>query len=387
MKLRKSKKGLSAVKAIIIILILGALGTGGYFGYFLYLEPIINPYGKLIPEGLKLYARGADADSFIILKKDQDVSRVLKGLPVPSQFSDFKSAIIMVSAAKQTVVAVAEFDSKEGATAFFENTRNLNKSDIEIDFEQKENIVIISYGKGLTAFSGLLIDNPNIKLIDPTMADSQVIIALDVVKLAEIATLPDSILKIMKPETKASDKTPGTESPKVTITSPGNSLEVLAKNSFFYLRLRDDNLTAKLVVNLLPKNEISNSPAKKIVSIWDSNIDIPNIEKNYDEHVGMISEGIPELQDELDQLIKPVEGATVKADFREATLNINFNASFSKLEKYVTQFFTASITGAPSPAEVTAPTQQTATQQIVTPQIDTQQTTSPVKKPRVKRTP
>ena len=111
------KKGFSIIAMFIIILVLAGLGFGGYYAYNNYIAPMLNPNNAFIPENLKAFAKGSDADIFVIFNdKEEKISTLLKlaGIPEENNIA-MKSGLVIVKNSTQCAAAVFEFDSNEKA--------------------------------------------------------------------------------------------------------------------------------------------------------------------------------------------------------------------------------------------------------------------------------
>jgi len=179
------KKGFSIIAMFIIILVLAGLGFGGYYAYNNYIAPMLNPNNAFIPENLKAFAKGSDADIFVIFNdKEEKISTLLKlaGIPEENNIA-MKSGLVIVKNSTQCAAAVFEFDSNEKAAnvkTLIEN--NVSKNSIptfNYKIEQKDTILTIDVNEGFKGLSGNLTDNPLFKNLDLTHLEDQLIIAVN----------------------------------------------------------------------------------------------------------------------------------------------------------------------------------------------------------------
>lgn len=322
--LYSSQPGFSVIKGILTILILAGLGVGGYFGYTLYLSPLLNPYAKLLPEGLKEYVKGANADAFVVYKKDQELEDNLKKLPAEMLVANsVQSAVAVVQAKNKGVAVYIEFSS--------ENEANLAKSFIEtnskdipvpLKLDLKQNVLIVGQGLGEDAFYGSLLENPNIGRIDKERLADQLIAYVNIANLSELnsllpsmtGTLPVSASPSDAPADQAMVRTahaqsgllvpaeseataditlsassdPATTESTVTSSMMSNFLQ----DATIYLRLKDGVLSTQITVNILPKTELANSIVVQTVLKDMSQADM---EKAYDDSLAEFSKSVPDL--------------------------------------------------------------------------------------------
>ena len=182
MKQIKTRAGFSAVMVIIIVLLLAGLGVGGYFAYTQLILPGLNPYNKIIPEDLKAYDLGKNADGFLVYKLDKDLQSLYTQTGVNTEAEKVKAAIAYYSSQDQSAAVIIQFSSKDIADLAVK-ALNDQKASAKNEFslmpefkvDQKDSVMIVTLGKGLSAFQGTLSENPEISKIDQTMVDSQLI--------------------------------------------------------------------------------------------------------------------------------------------------------------------------------------------------------------------
>jgi type II secretory pathway pseudopilin PulG len=361
----KTRKGFSLVAIIILLLVLAGLGVGGYYAYNNYVKPILNPYAKLIPEGLNEYAKGADADGFIVIRKDAELEKILRAYPfLPAMVYDFQSGLILVKSSSQTAVAVLQFSNSTSAKALSDLiTPQTQQSSLKINLDQKDKYLIASYGGNLDSFTGSLLDNPNVKKLDTTLLDSQIIVGLDIMKMQEASTIPFSIINssmsgiensglstsilssahaqgLISPTdapSKISEVTGSQGSAQQLALTSMNYLIGYSKNCFIYLRLKNDNLTGKITVNFMAKNEIASSPLVKKMLNTGTSTPGADLEKAYDEAIKNFKDNLPELQKQADEMQKQIPGSSAKVTFNDTTLEMSVDAPLSELQKLATQ--------------------------------------------------
>ena len=125
------KKGFSIVALFIIIFVLTVLGFGGYYAYNKVMAPSLDPNSAFIPEGLKDYAKGADAELFVIFNdKNEDIKNLLKTTGIPDEYNlGLKSGILLAKNSAKCAAAALEFDTLEraaNAKTLIENSNQEN---------------------------------------------------------------------------------------------------------------------------------------------------------------------------------------------------------------------------------------------------------------------
>lgn len=353
---QKPRKGFAPVIIVMIVLAVSVAGVGGYFAYSNLIAPMLNPYAGLIPDGLKEYAKGANADGFIVIKKNDEIGKIIKGYPIlPAMVNDIQSVLVLMKASTQTIVAIAQFSDKDSAKAVADLIKS-QESWLKIKLEQKDKVIIASVDGDMTTFTGSLLDNPNIKNLDPAFVDSQLIVSLDTTKMTEATSIPFNLLNSLnygggEPSASAfliahaqadfeqsapsrvNIATDEESSARQTAMTSMNYLFALSKNCFIYLRLKGDNLSGKMVVNFMAKNEIAASPLVTVLKSSGVSGSTADLEKAYDEAIKGLKDNLPELQKQADTMQKQLPGSNVKIAFEGTTLQMNFNAPFSELQK------------------------------------------------------
>jgi len=363
----KSKKGLSAVIIIIIILIIAALGAGGYFAYTNYIEPMMNPYSKLIPAGLKEYAKGKNAEAFVIIKNDQDIKdEITKSSPeAAAQANTFEAAIAVVNTTKLSGAIVMLFSTPEKATELKTMAESQKQSGaVTFTFEQKDKVLIASFGGGLDAMEGPLLDNPAIKKLDPTMLDSQLIAYAATSQMAAIGSMlenaftggiqsalgasveeafiptahaqaqglinPNDVPQIDKAVIGPSDMIAN----PLMLLSTGMTLAAFMDDATIYARYKNMVFDIKVDIMFLEKNALTSAPLIRSF-VKEDTTKITAMEKSYDDTFASIQPLTAELQKLLDEQTKSLPGSTAKLSYDNLKLTLAINFPKDLAEKQV----------------------------------------------------
>lgn len=373
MKTKSSFRGFSVVTVLIIIFVLAGLGVGGYFAYTNYVAPMLNPYAKLIPEGLKAYDLGKNADGFFVYKKDKELDDLFNQIPATGQqLTMVESAIGYFSSKDQSGAIVVQFSSKDAATlATTTILAQKPKSGSPgimptFDAEQKDNIVIVSLGKGLQAFQEPLSENPDIKNIDPKTTDSQLIMYLNHDKSPESTMLLFALantlassgpMSMTQPSqntivnsahaqglinpgdapSRISQATGGQESARQMILTAFNGFLSFAKDTTIIVRYKNQNLNATITTNLTPKEKLSTSGAVKLIQQMNGTTDIKEIEKTYDAMTSPVNRYKPFIDASLKELTKSLPNSKATFNFEKDTMQFEITMPSSDLQILINQ--------------------------------------------------
>ena len=313
--------GFSVVKLILVIVILAGVGVGGYFAYGKFIVPMLNPYAKLIPEGLQKYAVGKNADAFIFYRKDQELQNNLMKLPAEVvMVNQVKSGLVMIQGSSQSVVAYVEFDNAGNAgQAKSLIDENIKKSGAVVPVEYSVNlentVLILTAGLGKTAFNGALMDNPNMLKIDKDLMDSQLIFYSNNANLPQVSalmgTLPignmgpissNNVLNVAHAQGtgflsntdnsgRIATAVGGEVDSQNVLTSPFGVTNFL-KDSIFYLRLKNGTVDAKWRFNFLAKNELDSS---SLLKVFTAKMTQKDLQKSYDTAMKQFKTSVPDL--------------------------------------------------------------------------------------------
>lgn len=362
MKTSSPLRGFSVVKLIIIVVLLAGLGAGGYFGYAMYLAPMLNPYSKLIPENLKQYAKGKDADMFFVYKKDAAIDALIKKLPdQASVANDVLNSVMVTKVSTQSMAFIVEFSSADKAQntkQFIEDsTKNATSSAPPVSTELHNNILIINIGQGLNSFTGQLQDNPDITNIDKTMLDNQFIAEINNSVIAEASSsFPGLISKISSQEAKdiaaltlppmitsahAQGFISAEDNPTAIQASPEESANNnaamslgmsmgFAKNTTVYLKIQSNIIKSKVNINMMNKDEISSSFFTKS-SVYKN--DPTALASLYDSTIKQLQTSIPDLQKNMSMLKLFVPSFDAKIDLTDNIFTLNAQISIDDLTK------------------------------------------------------
>jgi len=303
------QKGFSVVKVIIILVIIAALGVGGYFAYNNYFVNFLNPNAGFIPEDLKEYAKGENADIFIILNdKDEQINNLAQNFDLPEEFMfDLKSGIIISDSSEQCGLSVFKFNSLESA----DNAKKLIENNlatelgpmVETKIEQKDTVIILDGNDGMNCLSGSLMDNHVFKNLDPEYIDNQLILALDNQELIELLMIFGGGLNTIMmganiPTAHAQLINPGDTPDSISYTpesSAGNSLRTIlrpvtgfilaAESTILYSEVKDSNMNMTLKVKLLEESEIEKSTIFSTMSEIESEELFNELDKFFNEDI------------------------------------------------------------------------------------------------------
>lgn len=330
-----TQNGMSAIKAIILIVVLAGLGAGGYFGYTNYLAPMLNPYAKLLPEGLKEYVKGANADAFVVYKKDQELEDNLKKLPPEMMVANsVQSAVLVVQVKNKGMVAYIEFGSENEATMAKSYMEGNVQDNPDYKFDLRGNVLVMGEGLGEEAFYGSLLENPNIGRINKDRLEDQLIAYVDIANLSELSGMLPAMtgtLPISVSDAETSDmalvRTAHAQSGFVTTSDNGSEaglsepmatdgmesglpdsaissamMSNFLKDATLYLRLKDGILSSEITFNILPKAELANS---SLVTSTMKDVGPAELEKTYDQSLAEFTKSVPDLN-RLAGLVKMV---------------------------------------------------------------------------------
>lgn len=342
-------KGFSIVKTLIIVAVVAAVGTGGYFAYSKYIAPNLNPYAKFIPVGLQKIEYGKTADSFLILKKDQEITNFLKKLPIPADINDsvnsFEGGVILIGS-DNTGAVFLQFTNEASAKkvydlAFAQN--QVKEATQAYPLKQNGNILIIGKQTDLDKMKGPFLENPGLGNLDPLMADKQIIAFFDNTKHFEInqslfglfnsniegliQTNANQAAPSATPETTkessfipkaqaqgflsptdnpsaVSGATGGASSPETQALQTISKLFYFLKNTTVYLGLKNNNFDSRIAIALLNEKEIPDFV--KMMNEKYGKDTIGTLDKalaDYKDSMQQASLQIPELQKKINQLL------------------------------------------------------------------------------------
>ncbi len=333
------KPSSSHMSPAIIFIGLIVLAVLGYFGYTYFLAPMMNPYAALMPAGLEKHVQGANADAFIVYKKDLELEEQLKNLPTELLVGNsVQSAVVVLQGESQSVAAYVEFTSEDEATlakSFMES--NLEDVSEPITLDLRENVLVVGVGLGEQVFSGSLLDNPNISRIDAERLTDQFILYVNNTNIPELnqmlpeipnllgMTIPLDSENVVIIETahaqsdfldtsdlETFDSVSVEDSSSTGFLQPSDGPDTFSeesssslgpeimsnflKDTVIYIRLKEGVLSSKIVFNILPKDELSNTVLADFVKEGsddeDSNNDIEGI---YDASLEQFAASIPDL--------------------------------------------------------------------------------------------
>jgi hypothetical protein len=369
MNIHKTRKGFSAIIIIIIILVLAGLGAGYYFFYDDYVAPLLNPYAKLIPKGLSAYAKGKNAEAFIIIRNDPEIKdAIIKSSPQSAdQVNSFDGAIAVVNTTKLSGAIVMLFNTPEKAAELKTTAESqVQSGPVTFTFEQKDKVLIASFGGGLDAMEGPLLDNPAVKKLDPAMMDSQVVAYAAISQMGIIGDAMGSMLTggiggpgnlssvdeadvpIAHAQATDAGLEPTSESasfadfaPSSLSASPAMMLLSLATfipfidDTTLYVRYRNSLFDIKVDIGFLEKSALATSPLIKNTILKNDATKIGELEKTYDGAFAAMEAMTGQVQKLLDEQTKAYPGTTAKISYANRKLSLTINFAKEVAEKEV----------------------------------------------------
>jgi hypothetical protein len=270
------KKGFSVIKAIVILFVISALGFGGYYGYNNYLS---SSNSAFIPESLKEYAQGENADFFIIFDDQDSYISSLMGELEPSADINMKSGLVIFNISNECGSIAVEFDSEDSATRFKNTITEFRNSVPDVIIEQKNEILTIAIEDDGTCLKGNLIDNPLFENLDSEHEGDQVIVALDnqesfdltMMLMGSMATISgaraQSSIPVAHAQMISSGDTPSNivraSDPEPTFFTQWypqlSTLLYTAESTYIYTKVDDVNLDVIINVKVMDKSILEDS--------------------------------------------------------------------------------------------------------------------------------
>lgn len=299
------RHGFSVVKVIIIILILAVLGAGGYFIYQNFFSTQ-SSLAKMIPEELRPYAVGKDANAFIIIRNSSDATGLLKNFPGMEKIGDFKSALFIAKQQGPTAALIMNFsniDSPKQLKKYIDDQiANINSRETEkYHAEVHDKIVVFSYGDGTGGFDGQLIDNPAFLSLDKNMANSQIIAYLDNYNTPEITVPVSAIAKSLI----------------------NTELLSLAKQTYLYAGYKDSNIRFNFLMDLMSPDQLASSPLMSSLKSTDkvSPLNLNNLNsQEIQKQIDTVKLGI---RKQIDDIRAKVPGLVLNFDISEKNIMVD----------------------------------------------------------------
>ena len=349
-KIIHMKRGFSIVALFIIILVLTGIGFGGYYAYNKYIAPALNPNSAFIPEGLKDYAKGSDAELFVIFNdKNENVKNLLKTTGIPDEYNlGLKSGLLLAKNSTQCAAAALEFDSSEkaaNAKILIENSNQKNTiPGVTPQIEQKDRIITIDINEGFSCFSGNLTDNPVFKTLDSNYADNQLIMAIDNKKIPDLASVfsgplntinnstPNlsSFIPVANAQLIRAEDTPTNiagAQPYSAVTNPESAMLLYAlENTVIYAKAENLNISLTLQMKLMDKSTLEASEMFKLIPNADANKFYEEADKTFNIN---LNEQFKKVKDQMPSF----EGTSKYKD-----LTITFTVKFD-IKEVLTMMF------------------------------------------------
>jgi hypothetical protein len=348
--------------------VLGALGVGGYFAYTNYIEPMLNPYSKLIPEGLREYAKGKNADAFLVLKNDQDIRNAIlsKSPDAVDQVTSFEGALAVVNTTKMSGAIVMAFATPEKAAELKTLAESQKtESPIPYTFEQKGKVLIASFGGGLDAMEGPLLDNPSVKKLDVDMLDSQLVAYAAVSQMGQLGTLISNQMSGMFSSAGLSDLNaalPVAHAQGIAETAPDDisliddgsssnsgfmavmsalSMAPFIDDAAIYARYRNSEVNIKAEIRLLARNALAEAPLIKNTLLKSGDMKPEDLETAYAKALEMAPTITSQLQTMLDEQTRANKGSTARLSYGDYRFTLTINFSKEIAETMVQDLFKA----------------------------------------------
>jgi hypothetical protein len=346
-------KGFSVVKIIIILLIIAVLGVGGYFAYNNYFTQMLNPNAGFIPEDLKDYAKGEDADMFIIINDEgQQLNNLLKNTKLPEEYNfDLKSGIIISDSSEKCGLSAIKFNTIEAANnakkLIEENLINEADAFVKTNLEQKDTLLIIEANEGLTCLSGNLLDNNIFKSLNPEYIDNQLIVALDNQELLELlmifgggintvlmgrpnpglieANIPTAHAQLINPgDTPDSIASVPEASPRdnLSMILPALSgLVLAAENTVLYSKVQDSDMNLTLKIKLLDKSDLEKSKLFTEMSGFESDEFYEKLDQMFNE----------EIYEQMNIIEEEYENIKTTSEYKDLMITLTAEFDVNKL--------------------------------------------------------
>ena len=359
-----NKSGFSIIKIVIIIAVTLLIGGSSYYAYITYIAPELSPYSKLVPDELKDYAVGSNADAFMIIKNDTETIKLINKIPTLTNYNQIKSTLFLYNSKNKSAVLIIATSSADIANTVKTSLESMVNSpiisNVKIEITTKDKIVIANIGEGLSSFTGKITDNPNLKTLDKQLLDSQVIVYLNNTQIPETSyllfplvniifssginnyatsQLPNNQLTTAHAQAdfgqiqpgKIANATRGEESLSHKLLTIVNYLIPLSKETTFYLKIKDSTVQSKILVNLMNKDEFFQSPVfKTIIATKEEETSETmkkitdeykiTLEKTSEEYISQLNTIKPELQKQVDTALKNLPGASLKFDITDKLL-------------------------------------------------------------------
>ncbi|MFC1615797.1 hypothetical protein ACFL21_01540 [Patescibacteria group bacterium] len=332
----------SISKILIPIVIIIILLVGGFFAY----QYLFKDRGSsLIPEELSEYAVGEDANGFVIFKNNEEIKKLISGYNLPTEsIVNIKNGLIIFKndTKSESAVGVFQFETAEDAK---EINDMLNEDSIfemmELDLEIKENLIIVTLGKGLNGFNGSLEDNPLYQSIDPELYDSQFIAYFDY-KLSQLLNINTILLEslsssaysynppeensvfptahaaLLSPDDLPGEITEATGMPEPSISESLFALRFMTKYSGIAAKIDEKNLKITFSNQLFEIEEIKEIPEYEDFIEQESE----EFEEEYQKTIETLEEKLPEINEMIKNISFLPSGSSTKAEFKDLNFSI-----------------------------------------------------------------
>ena len=327
---------------IAVVLIFLGLGGGGYFTYINYVAPALSHVANLIPEELKDYAVGSDADAFLIIKNDAELSGILSKSTSQEQVKDFKSAILIGNVKKQDALLAISFGTAESIKKlqglYDEAIKKNPPADLlKTKVEFKDKTIVVSYGRGISGFTGSLSENPGFKSIDKQFLDSQLIAYANNYQMPEVSISAAAAsammggLMMLPTVTKAQP-----DFSQSSLTAVTGAITI-AKDTHLYLMLKSGELKSNLHMDFMAKDEFLKSPVAEMVKSASDK----DPSQSYDDVINSFVTGRIDLQKVIDKQTSIVLGIKTKLNINSAALSLDLSVPQAVAEIVIMQYVKA----------------------------------------------
>jgi len=352
-------QGRSIWKVIVLIVVILALLVSGYFVYQRFFKGSVDSVGPgieenadgenesessfLIPPGLEEYAVGEDAQVFILVRTNSEITDALGGFDLPLDIEAFESALLLgkrEEGSREDLALALQFDSEESAKSAEElinSQPNLIGENISIDGK----VVTLSTERGFEAFNGSFYDNPLLDEIPGDRLDDQFIMVADTIAVpdANISTLIWRSMMMGRPLIMHVEEDPSffPTAHAAGLLDAGDNPEIIdldeqeardkllrtlnmlayCKTSAVFINLKDGTMHIALTNELMSADELEDY----FETLGDfTEEDLGFIE----EEVNAIEENIPDIQDVIKDEFDLPEEVEVSVELDGLTFSLSF---------------------------------------------------------------
>lgn len=276
------------IVSIVALIIIVLFGTG-YFLFMKYVAPRMA-YAALIPDEMKPYAVGGNADAFIVFRNDAKTKMIIDRYDVPLLLKGVNSALFIGKGSTGSAVLALSFDSSDSPKLlkkYIEENKGSSGVLTQLDIVTKDRILVLSLGKGGNGFEGRLEENPAFGGFDTTYLKSQLLAHLNSRRMSEMSYLYS--IPGIGDIVKSAFLPPFGEFVARAI--------VLAEDINFYAKVAGESISAKVQIDLMAKQDFIESP-------FGSGLAVAEREKVYSETTGGLKKNGEDVRAEITKFKK-----------------------------------------------------------------------------------